>query len=279
MRLKRIAVVGLGLIGGSLAAACRRAFPGARIVGVSRSGIALARARAKRWIHEGTKDLKEGIDGADLVILCTPVDTLKSLLLQIDRSVASKVVVTDAGSVKGFLVRWADRRRWKRVSFVGAHPMAGSHLRGIHAAEPDLFEEAFTFVTPGRRTSRGELRLVKSFWSKISRRVVVVSPERHDELTAEISHLPHLLAALLVASSRQASLRFAAPGFLDTTRLAQGEPGLWVPIFLENRTELFRTVKHFQETLRRTVGVLRRGNAQALGRLLRECQRRRAALE
>jgi prephenate dehydrogenase len=279
LRLRQITIVGLGLIGGSLAARCRKTFPKTRIVGVTRNRQALLKAKKERWIHEGTTDLKRGLQSAELVVLCTPVDTLKDLLKRIERRATGEIVVTDAGSVKGFLVRWADRQRWRHVRFVGAHPLAGSHERGINAAHPRLFDHSLTFVTPGRAVSPQALRQVKRFWSKISHRVVVTSPEKHDEVTAQISHFPHLLASLLVAGTAPGALPFAASGFLDTTRIAQGDPRLWTPIFNENRRELLRALDRFGFHLSRARRMIQKGSAKTLQQFLRQVQRRRAALE
>ena len=154
----RIVIVGLGLIGGSLAAACRKKFPRAEIIGITRNKSALNKAKKRGWIDEGFQKLDHAFVGARLtrlyrtrgrvapsgamndaptfVILCTPVDTFKNYLRRLDPIAPAGTVVTDAGSVKGFLVRWAGRRKWKRIQFVGAHPMAGSHERGIDAADP-----------------------------------------------------------------------------------------------------------------------------------------------
>ena len=279
LKLRNITIIGLGLIGGSLAAACRRAFPRARIVGISRSRKALAKAKKRKWIHEGTSNLGRGLRSAEFVVLCTPVDTLKEFLKRIDRLAPAGVVVTDTGSVKGFLVRWADRQRWRHLHFVGAHPMAGSHEQGIDPATPHLFDHALTFVTPGRRSFPKAFRQVRDFWRNISHRVAVVSPEKHDRITSEVSHLPHLVAALLVASASSKSLCFAASGFLDTTRVAQGDPRLWVPILFENRMELKRTLQCFEMKLDRVKGILTRGNLLKLRRSLLDSQKRRVRLD
>lgn len=289
--MKRIIIIGLGLIGGSLAAACRKKFPRARIIGVSRSRVALQTAGRNGWIHEGYRHAEQvfsgvgarfiapkgAINGAPtVVILCTPVGTLKDYLLRLDRIVPRGTVVTDAGSVKGFLVRWAERRKWKRIRFVGAHPMAGSHERGIEAAQPGLFKNSFAFVTPGRAVV--PLRIVKSFWKKICSRVVVLTPEQHDRITAEISHLPHLAASLLVANAAPRSLRFAASGFLDTTRVAQADPRVWLPIFAGNRREIRRTLKRLESALKRLGKALEKGDRPALRGLLERARVRRRAL-
>ena len=292
---RSITIVGLGLIGGSLAAACRKAFPRANIKGITRNPSALARAKKRGWIHEGYSDLNQAFARAGtrsprpkqggatpplpLIILCTPVDTLKNFLQQLDRLAPPGTVVTDTGSVKGFLVRWAERKKWKRIQFVGAHPLAGSHEQGFGAAREHLFDKALVFVTPGKRTSGRALGEVKEFWKKISRKVLVLSPELHDRLTAEISHFPHLLATLLVESVSPKSLQAAASGFLDTTRIAQGDPNLWAPILLENRLEINRVLKSFEGNLKRVQKILQDGKISALKRLLDRSKKRRQALE
>jgi len=215
---------------------------------------------------------------ATLVVLCTPVDTLKEGLQRLDRLAPPGTVVTDTGSVKGFLVRWAERKKWRRIEFVGAHPMAGSHERGIEHAGPHLFEEALTFVTPGRRVSAKALRLVTGFWKKISGRIAVVSAEEHDRITAEISHLPHFLAACLTASVSSKSLPFASSGFLDTTRIAQANPSLWVPIFVENQKELFRALHRFERALEKMKKILKRQDLARLKQMFISVAKRRTRL-
>lgn len=280
------------MIGGSLAGACRKAFPRSRIVGVSRSRDALAKAKKKGWIHEGYRNLNQaftpspfplplkgervGVRG--IVILCTPVDTLKDFLKLLDRVAPQGTIVTDTGSVKGFLVRWADCQRWRRLHFVGAHPMAGSHERGIDHARPDLFGHALTLVTPGCHPSPKALRAVVNFWKLVSNQVVVISPKKHDRITAEISHFPHLIAALVVAGASERALPFASSGFLDTTRVAQASPKLWIPIIRENQKEILRAFHHFEGSLGELKGILKKGNFRRLMQALRRSQRRRVAL-
>ena len=278
---KQIIIVGLGLVGGSLAAACRKAFPKAKIIGVTRSRTAINKAKKKRWIHKGFQDLEKAFaETAPLqfVVLCTPVDTLKGFLKRLDRIAPAGTVVSDAGSVKGFIVRWADKQNWRRIKFVGAHPMAGSHEQGINAADPGLFADSFTYVTPSGKTSRSALQLIKNFWRRISDRVIVISPEKHDRITAEISHAPHLLASLLVNSVSKKYLSFAGTGFLDTTRVAQGEPGLWAPIFLENRREVLRILRSIETAMKGFKGRLSRGAYPLIRQVLSRAQKRRTGM-
>lgn len=287
LRPRVITIIGLGLIGGSLAAACRKKFPHAKIIGISRRLESINKARRKNWIHKGFQDLKEamlyvekrGLDTPNhLIVLCVPVDNLKGYLLKLDRLAPSGTVVTDTGSVKGFIVDWADRRNWRRIRYVGAHPMAGSHERGIDAAEPNLFDVSLTFVTRSRKDSPRALRFVKNFWSKISHRVVVVTPDEHDNLAAQVSHLPHLVAALLVSNVSSKALSFAASGFRDTTRVAQGDPSLWVPVLLENRRQLSWVLQDLERKIKRAEEVLKKRDFRRLAEILRLAKRRRAAL-
>lgn len=248
--MKTIAVVGLGLMGGSLAAACRKKFPQSRIIGISRDPGALRIAKQKKWIHEGFKDLKAGAANADFIILGTPVDTLKPLLLQIDRAAKPGTIATDVGSVKGELVRWASRTRFKNIQFVGAHPMTGSHERGIAVAQPDLYDHGFTFVIRARGVSDAAFQTVKKFWKKISPKIAVVTAEEHDQITGEISHLPHLAAVCLALMPSPKSLKHAGPGFLDATRIAQGHPSIWIPIFRANRRAVLQALGRYEKHLR-----------------------------
>lgn len=293
----RIVIVGLGLIGGSLSAACRKKFPRTKIIGITRSARAIRIAKQKKWIDEGHTDLKsaflrvgagfprpiyrsqgEETSPLPLVILCTPVNTLQGFLRQLDRLAPPGTVVTDTGSVKGFLVHWSDRNSWRRIHFVGAHPMAGSHERGIDVADPNLFRDSLTFVTPGRKASVLAKRMVIEFWRNISRRVVVISPQEHDALTAQMSHLTHLVAVLLVNHTPAKALRFAASGFRDTTRVAQAEPSLWVPILLGNRDELIRGLRGLEQKMKRAREILKRQDVRGLRQLLDAAHRRRIAL-
>lgn len=274
----RILIVGLGLIGGSLAACCRKKFPGSRIIGVTRNRAALNFAKRKGWIHEGYRDVESvfkniGATHASppLVALCTPVDTLKNFLLRLDRIAPKGTVVTDAGSVKEFICRWAKNRRWRNLVYGGAHPMAGSHRQGIQNADPGLFRGSLTFVCPGPRR-------VLDFWKKISSKVVVISPREHDRVTAEISHLPHFLAAALVQNVSKSAWPFASTGFRDTTRIAQGPPDIWAPIFLGNRKALGRALAGFETRLRRLKKILQKGNPELLRRTLLTAQMRRTRM-
>ena len=276
---KTITIIGLGLMGGSLAAACRKKFPRAKITGVSRSLGALKQAKRLGWIHEGTGDLAAGIKQADLAILATPVDTLARLLLQIESArrppALRGLLVTDVGSIKGDLQAWADRRRWKNISFVGAHPMTGSHERGIAAASAGIYDHGFTFIVRGRSAKPAAYRAVLQFWKKISPKVVEISAKAHDRITSDISHLPHAVAMSLVLSVKAGSLKFAASGFRDTTRIALGDASIWAPILAGNRKALAESLAGFEKSLARVRAAISSKDRQNLAKLIGEAARRR----
>jgi prephenate dehydrogenase len=274
---KTITIVGLGLMGGSLAAACRRKFPSSRVTGVSRSKSALRIAKQKKWIHEGTTDLKSGTASADLIILCTPVDTLKSLLVKLDASAKRGAIVTDVGSVKGEVSRWADRRSFKNIQFIGAHPMTGSHERGISVAQPHLYDRGFTFLIRPRKKSAKAYAAVKAFWKKISRRLTEVTAEEHDAITGQISHLPHLSAVCLALTPDDKSLRHAGTGFADATRIAQGHPSIWIPIFAANQKAVAAALTRFERNLRDFRKALKKGGF-SLSKMLTRARKRRGQI-
>lgn len=275
MKFKTITIVGLGLMGGSLAAACRRKFPRARVIGVSRNASALQFALRKKWIHEGTRDLAKAACISDLIILCTPVDSLEPLLAKINQYARRGTLVTDVGSVKGKISRAA--RRFKNVSFIGAHPMAGSHARGIEAAGPDLYTDHLTFITAPK--SAPGYAAVKSFWKIISGKLAEVDPERHDEIVAQISHLPHTAASSLAMAPSQSALPFAAKGFLDSTRIAQGDASVWVPILLSNRKAVGRAFRLFERRFQELRRLVLKGDAAGLTRFLKAAAARRTPLK
>lgn len=276
-KLKTITIIGLGLMGGSLAAACRKKFPGSRVIGISRDPQALRISKKKKWIHDGFVNLKEGVAQADLIIICTPVDTLKSMVLKVDAAAKKGAVVTDVGSVKGEIVSWASCRRFKNIQFVGAHPMTGSHERGIAVARPDLYERGFTFVIRSRGISSQAFAAVKAFWKKLSPRVVETTAEEHDQITGEISHLPHLSAVCLALTPADKSFRHAGPGFSDATRIAQGHPSIWVPIFMTNRRAVMAALSRFEAHLRMFRKALKKG-AGSTAKILARARKRRGQI-
>jgi 3-phosphoshikimate 1-carboxyvinyltransferase len=251
--IERLAVVGIGLLGGSVAKAARTGGLAREIVGIGRDPERLAPAVTDGTLTRATTDLADGLQGADLVVLAGPVLVNESLLERAWPLLEAGAVVTDVGSTKVGLARVARRLSTTRsVAFVGSHPMAGSEKAGYGVARADLFRQATVIVTPIENTEPTALKKVSGFWEATGARVSTLDPEMHDRVVAAISHLPHLVSdALVEAVSRfePAAFEFAARGFKDTTRIAAADPVMWQEIFTANREALVASLKAFRAAL------------------------------
>lgn len=275
---KKIAIIGLGLMGGSLAAACRTKFPKARIIGISRNREALALARKNKWVHEATQDVLLGAHGADLVVLCTPVDTFLPYLEAIDRVCVKGALVMDVGSVKAAVLKEVNSRPWKNFSFVGCHPMVGSHKRGIQAVNPALYKEGLVLLTRDGKTCPVGYKMAKKFWQGFTSRIVELTPQTHDSLVGEVSHLPHAIAACLMHTVSMPALKVASTGFRDTTRIAASASSVWRPIFSANRKVMIEVLGRFERELRTFKKLLQDRDPKKLARFLDQAQQKRKKL-
>ena len=271
--IRQLAVVGVGLLGGSVAKAARQGGLARRIVGIGRDAGRLQPALDDGTLDLAVTDLDAGVRDADFILLAAPVLTIEGLLERVWRAApAAGAVVTDVGSTKRNIVRAAERLAATRpLAFVGSHPMAGSEQAGYRVARPDLFRGATVIVTPTEATELAALKKTTEFWEALGARVSSLDPETHDRTVAAISHLPHLIACALVdgaARAEPAALEFAARGFRDTTRIAAGDPDMWAEIFLANRDALTATVEAFREALGELQQVIDGGRADALRAVL-----------
>jgi prephenate dehydrogenase len=216
-------------------------------------------------IDEGYDDPRRAVHGADLVVLCTPVGMLGELLDQIVPSLAPGAIVTDVGSTKRSVVAHASKcmAGWPAM-FVGSHPMAGSEKRGVQYAQADLFDGATCVITPDESTGPEALVAVEAFWAKLGMRTLRMSAAEHDRRVADISHLPHALAAALVAMQERESLALAGKGFADATRIAAGDGGLWRDIFLDNRDNLRASLNRLRGSVDEMLACLGSDQAEDL---------------
>lgn len=251
--IRRLAVVGLGLLGGSAAMAARLHGLAREIVAIGRRPERMAPAVSAGVVDRATVDLAEGVRGADFVLLSTPVATLEALLADVWRVADADSVLTDVGSTKVAVVATAERLAESRaLAFVGGHPIAGSEQSGYESARPDLFSGATVILTPTDRTDSHAAKRVSEFWEAVGGRVVALDPELHDRVVALVSHLPHLVAFSLVDAVVRvdpAALGFAGLGFTDTTRIAASDPKVWQEIFLTNRAALAESLAAFRSAL------------------------------
>ena len=249
MAPKQLSILGVGLLGGSIGLAVRKVASGCRVVGYGHRAETLNEALRVGAIDVASGSAAEAAAGADLVILCTPVGIFEEILTVIGPALAPGAIVTDVGSTKRSVVAAAERLVPTGAAFVGSHPMAGSEKRGVRFATADLFHGAVCITTPTARTQSAALERVERFWESLGMRMARLSPAEHDRRLADISHLPHALAAALVSVQDVASLPLAGKGILDATRIAAGDPGLWRDIFIDNRDNLRESLRRFRSQL------------------------------
>jgi prephenate dehydrogenase len=278
MNPQRLSIIGVGLLGGSIGLAVKSAAMPCHVVGYGHRRATLDKALASGAIDEAADTPAAAISGADLVILCTPVGLFRQNLADIAPALARGAIVTDVGSTKRGVVQAAAQILPKHARFVGSHPMAGSEKRGIDFARADLFQGARCILTPDDSTDAQAQAAVAGFWRTLGMSITTLSPDDHDRLVCDISHLPHALAALLVTMQEDAALRLAGKGFLDSTRIAGGDGALWRDIFLDNRDHLAAALARYRTTLDEFLALLDPARADDLAQWLDAAAVRRAAL-
>ncbi|QJR15546.1 prephenate dehydrogenase [Usitatibacter palustris] len=282
-RLKTVAVVGVGLIGGSFALALRRAGGVATIVGADRDAAALERATALGVIDTAAESAADAARGADLVFISVPVRQIPTVLHDVALAIDPTAVITDAGSTKEEVVRRArEEMRDRFPRFVPGHPIAGRETSGVESATVELFRGARVVLTPCEETDADAVDLARTCWEAVGARVALTTARQHDEIFASVSHLPHLLAFALVSelgSRDNASelFSFAAGGFRDFTRIAGSSPEMWRDIALQNRDALLAELERYEGRLAVFRELIDKGDGPALERLMREARSARHA--
>jgi prephenate dehydrogenase len=278
MRIDTLTIVGVGLLGGSVGLAAQARGLARRVVGVGRDRNRLEFARASGAVTEVEVDLVAGVRDADLVVFCTPVDRIAGQVLDATPHVRPGAIVTDVGSTKTNIVSALAGRLPPGVTFVGAHPMAGSEKTGVEFARADLFEDRVTVVTPTLSSPAFAVNLLEQFWQGLGSRVVRMTPEEHDRAVAATSHVPHAVAAALAGGLPADLLALAASGFRDTTRIAAGDPDLWAAIFRANRPAALTGLRRVADRLDEFRRLLEADDGPGLVRFLAEGKQVRDAL-
>jgi len=273
--IQNITILGVGLIGGSLGLALKRIDFPAKLIGLGRRRSSLEIALEKGTVDEITTDFAEAIEPADVVVVCTPVESIPEMVERTCEYAKDGCVITDVGSVKRQIVTEVDRFLPEKLHFVGAHPMAGSEKSGATAAKSDLFEGAVCILTPTEKTTEKSVQLVRSLWESVGANTKIMSPTEHDSLIAAASHLPHLVACLLAKTVSECgndvgkALDFTATGFKDTTRIASGSPEIWKSIFLQNGDMLIPIIEKFVENIEEFKRLLLNKDEEGIQRLLK----------
>jgi prephenate dehydrogenase len=277
-KLRQVSIVGLGLLGGSIALAVRQHIPGLAVVGYSHRAGTRRKAQALGAATEVIDDLATAAASADLVILATPIFTFDGYFRELARFIRPDCIVTDVGSTKLLPHLWAENRLVAGGRYVGSHPVAGSEQRGVEFARDDLFDQARCILTVTPATDAGAVRTLRKFWSSLGCSVQTMSPAEHDRVFAYVSHLPHVLAAGLVNASNDGDMKFAGKGFLDSTRIASGPPGVWTDVLLANRENIAHGIDRAIAQLSRLQAAIRRGDRRRIEQLLESARRKRATL-
>lgn len=273
-QFKKVAIIGVGLIGGSIGLAIKKRKLACEVVGVFRRQSTLNKALKRKAIDRGVMNVAEGVMGADLIIVASPVHSIPSLVKEAAKIAKPGAIITDAGSTKGWVVRSIESFMAKNsgVSFVGSHPMAGSEHTSVDFARHDLMDRAACIVTKTPHTDKMALTKVIGFWKALGGQVSVMSPAAHDASVSMISHLPHIVAFGLAGAVDPDDLKYAAEGFKDTTRVASSDPELWADIFLTNMNQVKKSADAFTKFLKRLIDAVASGDRRRLVRLLKHAK-------
>lgn len=254
-----LAIVGVGLLGGSVALAAKQRGLARRVIGVGRDATRLEQARTAGLIDDIATNLDQAAAHSDFLIFCTPVNSIVQGVLEASGACRPGTLITDVGSTKSNLCRELVSRLPNGVTFVGSHPLAGSEKQGWEHALADLFDGRVCVVTPTEPASRDAVGRLTAFWQAVGMTVLEMSPEAHDCALAQSSHVPHVVASALAQTLADENLLLAATGFADTTRIAASDPNVWVPILMENRESVLARLDEFSSQ----VAVFREALAKA----------------
>lgn len=283
MHFRKITIVGVGLLGGSLGLAINKRQLADQVTGYVRRTPSIAECKKAGAVDLCTTDLAEAVGNADLIVLCTPLAQMLPLLKQMLPSVKRGAIITDVGSVKATVVKELESLVTKAgAHFIGAHPMAGAEKTGVAAARPELFVNAACVVTPTKRSNKSALQKTEAFWKDVGTRVMRLTPEMHDELVSRSSHLPHVAASTLAnlvldPKHPKSQPLLCANGFRDTTRIASGSPEMWRDIAMANRKNLAKALDAFIRDLKKVQAILKKGDGQSAEKFFQQGKQRRDA--
>ena len=268
---KRIALIGFGLIGGSIARAARVQRLAEEIVTTARSEKTRARVKELGIVDRVVETNAEAVKDADLVILCIPVGACGAATAEIGPHLKPGAIVSDVGSVKGAVVREMAPHIPAGVHFVPAHPVAGTEHSGPDSGFPELFINRWCILTPPEGASTEATEKLRAFWAGLGAKVEIMTPDHHDLVLAITSHLPHLIAYTIVGTADELAqvtesevIKFSAGGFRDFTRIAASDPTMWRDVFLNNKEAVLEMLGTFNEDLSKLTRAIRRGDGEAL---------------
>ena len=276
MKLKKVVIIGMGLIGGSIGKAILKKGLADEVVGVCRRESSLERAVKEKSLTKGfVNSYDQAVEGADLIIIATPVHTVKEVFDGLSEVLSSsEILVTDAGSTKKEIVDYADKYK-DNFSFLGAHPLAGSEKTGVEYSTSDLFENSLCVITPGEHSSSENIEKLSAFWQSLGAEVDIIAPELHDEILAFTSHLPHIAAYALCGTVDDKFFKYVSTGFKDTTRIASSDALLWSDIFMSNKENVLKSIEKYKAILTNIEAAIRDDKIEVLKEQLNSIKNKR----
>ncbi len=282
MKFKQITIIGLGLIGGSFALSLRKAGFSGRIIGTGRNKENLAKAKESAIIDEYSTVPSEAVKDADLILLATPVGQFQSIVEGIKRHIKKGTIVTDVGSVKAEIVEKLEPLMPEGVSFVAGHPIAGKECSGIDSASSDLFDNARFIATPVPNTDSSALEKILDLWKSFGSQVILMTPDEHDAIFAHVSHLPHIVAYVLINTILDLSengLPHGGRGLRDMTRIALSPPELWRDICAYNRENIIKSLEHFLSSVSHIKMLVEKSEWESLNKEFQKAKTGRQTIE
>ena len=283
-QIKKVAIIGVGLIGGSLGLAIKKLPKAPEVLGFSLSKSTTEKAVKRGAIDVACQNIDECVKEADVVFIATPVGKIVDIVKEISSKVKDGAIISDVGSTKSSVVKTIESFLPKNIHFIGGHPVTGSENDGIDYASANLFRNFYYVLTPTAATDSNAFKILHTLLTSIGANVLAVDADKHDAILATLSHLPHMVAAMLVnmaakqVAEKQNWLLLAAGGFRDTTRIAASKPAIWLDICLENKQALVENLREFEKSLKELIVLIEEGDTEKLHHVLTKARDTRLSL-
>lgn len=274
--IKKIAIIGVGLMGASFSLAIKKKIPDCKVWGYARSEKSFGKIKKLNVVDYVEKDLQKVINEADLIVFGLPVYTIIEYFLKVKPYLKEGAVLIDLGSTKKLIQEQADKILPKTVSFIGCHPLCGSDKSGTEFAKDDLYQGEVCIVTAPLRNQTAQF--VKKIWEFLGAKVIVMSVNNHDSLVSLLSHLPHLVSFILTSVVGNKAKEFPMQSFKDMTRISNSSPAVWADIFLSNKKNILKDIKHFVKFLDKLTVFLEKSDKEKLVNFIDKTNKIQASL-
>ncbi len=274
--MKKIGIIGVGLLGGAIGLCIKEKYPHILVIGVGRNENNLKNALKLNAIDNYIANYDHGLEDCDIIIIATPISTITKIFFNILPQLKPQAIVTDVGSTKNLICSEIAKNDQAKQFFIGSHPMAGSEKNGIEASTPDLYLNAIVVVIENSYTNKKKLNTLISFWKALGANIILMSAEQHDRIVAQTSHLPHVLASSLAyflsnnLSENEKKIKLFGKGLLDTTRIAEGDPNIWLDIIISNKNNILESINVFKNALNYFENIIQLDNKKEITEYLNQ---------